>query len=267
MKKLLSLVLALMMALMASVPALAECGCGECESCACTPGVLMAKSETVAVAGVYTGLSWWALSESQHVFGLKAPDEAVAALPAPSAGKSYIRGAVETGLIREKGTMQALYGGAVYGLRSIEVTIRIKQEYIALAETIVHERLGADAEITANTLIACTNWWRGETVAHIFFTSSSARVAIGTVTVNGGADTILLYAGDFNGDGTLELGFAAGWTVKQPEPPKSPEKTPCDKKPCQPCNKKPCGKGSGCTVNIQINILSIVKNVFTRMCQ
>ena len=260
MKKMLTFVLAL--AMLFSFSASAECGCGECAECMCragvtATGVLMVKSETVSVAGVYTGLSWWALSENQLVIGLKAPDEQVPELPA-SSGKCFIRGNVETGLIREKGRLRVILGedGAVYGLRQAEVSIRIRTEYIGLVETIVHERLGTDAAVDANSIIACSQWWAEGTVSHIFFTSSSARVVVGTVTVNGGMDTILLYAGDFNGDGTLELGFAAGWRV--PEPPKAPE---------TPCNKKPCGKGGGCTVNIQINILSIVKNVFTRMCQ
>lgn len=264
MKKFLTMALSLMMALMISVPAVAECGCGECDACIYNPSVLMAKSETVTVAGTYTGLTFWALSESQHVIGLKAPDEDVPALPAPSTGKVFIRGCVETGLIREKGTMQAMYGGAVYGLKQLEATVKIKEEYIALVETIVHDRIGSDAEVTANSLIACSQWWRGETVAHIFFTTASARIAIGTVTVNNGQDVIILYAGDFDGNGTLELGFSAGWSV--PEPPKAPEKTPCNPKPCTPCNKKPCGKG-GDGICVQINIFSIVKNVFTKLCQ
>lgn len=259
--------IALMLVMLFSFTASAECGCGECADCACRAGaamggVLIARSDTVTVLGSYTGAAWWALSGNQLVIGLKAPDEQTAMLNM-QAVKAYIRGNVDTGLIREKGTLRVVYGedDAVYGLTRTEVKIRIKEEYIGLVQTIVHDRLGADVAMDAGSIIASTQWWREGAVAHIFFTAASARVAVGTVTVNGGMDTIILYAGDFNGDGGMELGFAAGWTV--PEPPKAPE-TPC--KPCQPCNKKPCAKG-GCSINIQINILSIVKNIFTKVCQ
>lgn len=270
MKKLLTSLLSLLLIASLLLPssALAECGCGECAECLCRPpvaetSVLIASSQSVSVVGSYTGVSFWALSEIQHVIGLKAPDEQVPVLPIQAVGKSFIRGCVETGLIREKGTMQALYNGAVYGFTQLEVAVHIKQEYVSLVETVVHERIGADAAVTANSIIASTNWWRNDTVSHIFFTTASVKIAVGTVTVNSGMDTIVLYAGDFNGDGTLELGFSAGWTVKEPEPepdpaPERQPDTPCN--PAPSCQKKSCSKK--CQVNIQINLFSIVKNCF-----
>ena len=272
MKKLLTSLLSLLLIASLLLPsaAMAECGgCGECAECLCRPAVaetsvLIASSQSLSVVGSYTGVSFWALSESQHVIGLKAPDEQVPVLPIQPVGKSFIRGAVENGLIREKGTMQALYNGAVYGFTQLEVAVQIKQEYVSLVETVVHERIGADAAVTANSIIASTNWWRNDTVSHIFFTTASVKIAVGTVTINNGQDVIILYAGDFNGDGTLELGFSAGWTVKEPEPepvPENPTETPCvQKTPCQ----KQCKKGC---INIQINLLSIVKNFVKFLCQ
>lgn len=271
MKKMLSMVLILMMALAMTAGAAAECGCGECAECVCRAGeaangVLIAQSGTAS--GVYVGAAWWALAESQLVIGIKAPNEQAAILPMQAPEKTFIRGAVDNGLIREKSVMRVTFGtgGAVYGLTQIQVSVRIRAEFVGLVESIVYNRIGAGADITANSIIACSQWWDGMSVGHIFFTSATEKTAVGTVTVNGGADTIILWAGDFDGDGTLELGFCAGWTERQPEPAPERVPTPSDKKPCTPCNKKPCGKGGGCW-NIQINIFSMVKNVFTKMCQ
>ena len=271
MKKLLSMVLVLMMALAMTAEAAAECGCGECADCVCRAGasangVLIAKS--TASSGVYVGAAWWAMAESQLIIGIKSTNEQAAILPMQAPGKNFIRGAVENGLIREKGMMRVTFGagGAVYGLTQAQVSIRIKAEFVGLVESIVYNRLGAGADITANSIIACSQWWDGTAVGHIFFAGASEKTAVGTVTVNGGADVIILYVGDFDGDGTLELGFCAGWTERQPEPAPERVPTPSGKKPCTPCDKKPCGKGGGCW-NIQINIFSMVKNVFTKMCQ
>ncbi len=266
MKKFLCMVLALMMAL-AAIPAAAECGCGECAECACNAGqidvagVLRARGESAAAAGVYSGASWWALAENQLVVGIKSLEELGSVLPMQTAGKPYIRGNVDNGLIREKGMLRAVIGGVACGLTKVDIAVRIKTEYISLVESIVARRLEG-VDMSANSVIACSQWWAGETVGHIFFTASAARIAVGVVSVNGGQDVIQLYAGDFDGDGAPELGFAAGWMVK--EPPKAPEQRPG--KECTPCNRKPCGKGGG-GICVQINIFSIVKNVFSRMCQ
>ena len=271
MKKMLTSLLAALMIVSLLLPssALAECGCGECAECLCRPSgqipFPIANSPAHSVSGVYIGASWWAVSENQLIVGKKAPDESVPVLPAQMPAKNYIRGCGDNGLIREKGAVRPLYGadGNLYGLKSLQVSVQIRQECLALVEGIVHDRLDEYAEINAANLIACTQWWAGETVCHIFFTSASAKIAVGTVTVNNGQDVIILYAGDFNGDGTLELGFAAGWNVPEPAPapvPEKPTETPCaGKTPCQ----KQCKKGC---VNIQINVLSIVKNCVEFIC-
>jgi hypothetical protein len=272
MKKMLNMLLALLIVVSLLLPSsgLAECGCGECAECVCNQAgqfpFPIANSPAHSVSGVYIGVSWWAVSESQLIIGKKAPDEAVPVLPAQIPSENYIRGCGDNGLIREKSAMRILCGadGDVYGLKSLQVSVQIRQEYLALVEGIVHQRLDEYAEMNAANLIACTQWWAGETVCHIFFTSASAKIAVGAVTVNNGQDVIILYAGDFNGDGALELGFAAGWNVPDPVPAPAPEKAP--EAPCAgktPCQKK-CGKGY---VNIQINILSIVKNCVKFICQ
>lgn len=269
MKKLLTSLLSLLMIVSMLLPssALAECGCGECAECLCKAGQSsfpIAKSAGYAESGVYFGFSWWAVSESYLVIGKKAPDEAVPVLPAQCPVSDCVRGCVDNGLIREKGALRVLFdgNGMAVGLKKLQVTVQIRQEYLALVSGIVHERIDADAEMNAANIIACTNWWQNDTVSHIFFTTYSDRVPVGTVTVNGGKDVIILYAGDFNGDGTLELGFAAGWvTPPAPTPDPVPQKTPCTQKtPCQ----KQCKKGC---INIQINLLSIVNNCVKFLCK
>ena len=82
--------IALMLVMLFSFTASAECGCGECADCACRAGtamggVLIARSDTVTVLGSYTGAAWWALSGNQLVIGLKAPDEQTAIVRPPVA--------------------------------------------------------------------------------------------------------------------------------------------------------------------------------------
>lgn len=283
MKKLLSVLIALLLLVPAS--ALADCGCSSCESCECSPSaqtvlqasssVLIAKSETTVQSGVYIGSAWFALTSENRVIGKISPFENHPILPACPPEKPFIGGCVDNGLIRAKGSMTTLtdLNGTVFGLKSVSVSIQIQKEYIALVESIVRNRLEVD-EITANSIIAASMWWQETTVCHIFFLPSASRVPIGTVTVNNGKAVILLYAGDFNGDGIPEIGFTAGSCPAPeptpepvPEPVPEPEPTPDpvpEKKP--ECSvQKTCVKNYYTTniiqINNQVNINSKVTNV------
>lgn len=275
MKKLLSALIALLLLVPAS--ALADCGCSSCESCECVPkaetvlqansSVLIAKSETTVQSGIYIGSAWFALTGENRVIGKISPFENQPILPACPPEKPFIGGCVDNGLIRAKGSITTLTDltGIVFGLKSVSVSVQIQQEYISLVESIVRNRLEVD-EITANSIIAASMWWQENTVCHIFFLSSVSRVQVGTVTVNNGKATIVLYAGDFNGDGIHEIGFAAG-SCPAPAPEPTPEPVPDPKLEKKPeCTvQKTCVRNYYTTniiqINNQVNINSKVTNV------
>lgn len=278
MKKLLSVLIALLLLVPAS--AMADCGCSSCESCECVPkpetvlqassSVLIAKSETAVQSGVYIGSAWFALTSENRVIGKISPFENQPILPACPPQKPYIGGCMDNGLIREKGSMTTMtdLNGAVFGLKSVHVSIQIQKEYISLVESIVHSRLEVD-EITANSIIAATMWWQETTVCHIFFLPSASRVPVGTVTVNNGKAVIALFVGDWTGDGIPEIGFTAG-SCPAPEPTPEPIPDPAPAPKAENTEtRKDCQKTSVCVrncytiiqINNQVNINSKVTNV------
>lgn len=219
MKKLISLVL---VALMLTLPALgnADCGCG-CGACICgaeAAGVLIAKSETAIQANVFTGISWWALTVENRVFGKISPMEQVSAVAANPPRGAWIGGCVDNGVVRDKHTMTVI--GEGYGLTQVEVRIELRQEAVELVERILWERLEVDT-ITANAIIAATMWWEKSTVCHVFFLPDAAKMWAGTITA--GKNTIELYAGEWGG--VLVLGFVSG-SCPAPTPEPEPEATP-----------------------------------------
>ena len=217
---------AILTAMVLMLPALgaADCGCG-CGACECgNNGVLIARSET-ATAGMYTGSAWWALTNEHRVFGKISPDENVGTLPANPPKAGRIGGCMDNGVVRD--------------------------------------RLAVD-EVTANAVIAATMWWRADTVCHVFFLPDAPKMIVGCITANGGAVLIDLYAGDWDGDGALELGFCVG-SIPAPTPTPVPEATPAPKTETRTeCTvKKTCVKNVYVTNVVQINIGSnkAVQNV------
>ncbi len=213
MKKLISLVL---VAMMLTLPALgaADCGCG-CGACICgaeAAGVLVAKSEMSVQTNVFTGISWWALTEENRVFGKISPLEQVSAVAANPPRGAWIGGCVDNGVVRDKHTMTVI--GEGYGLTQVDVHIELRQEAVELVERILWERLEVDT-ITANAIIAATMWWEKSTVCHVFFLPDAAKMWAGTITA--GKNTIELYAGEWGG--VLTLGFVSGsCPAPTPEP-------------------------------------------------
>ena len=237
--------------LLIPVIAMAESGCGE---------PLIPTTETSMMT--FTGCSWWAISEDNFVIGKLEESEKVPILPTQNPKKNVIRGFLDNGLVRRKGSMNFLMlDGQMLGLTKLKVTVSIFDEYRETIESIVYRRFGEEADISANAIIACTTWIQGESIYHIFWPSIKSHVAIGTVTVNDGLDTITLYAGDHNGDGLLELGFAAGWqqTPSKPEPePESSTPTRICVRRCE--TRTSCNKINVSINNIQIGLINIMNN-------
>ena len=166
-------------------------------------------------------------------------------LPVQSPATMYVRGCVDTGLIRgEAAALKVLcVGETLVGLKRLtNVSVTIYGEYAGIVASIVQDVIGEASEISALSLIACTLWQTRDCMAHIFFSSNSDRFVIGSVTLNGGQDTTPLYAGYFGGE--LRLGFALGWT-DTPEPEKTEqtaEKAEQTEKPASAAVAKSCWK-------------------------
>ena len=220
-----------------------------CASACENPPIPFASETACSSDVVYVALT----EEYHELAGITSPCEAVEHLTVQSPYGRYVRGIQENGnVIRIHATIKYITEYGV-GLTALDnVTVRVNDTFRTLVAEIVARRIGegADANEAANVM-ACTLWRPTEdSVAHIFFTSRVEHFVVGKVIFNGGRDVATLYAGDFDGDGALELGFAAGWT----EPPK--RETPCtpSKAPC----KKKCN-GGGCSINIEIKMCVSVR--------
>ena len=229
MKKILSMVLVLMMAVSKAAAAYGE-ECKFGEKCTCAEkepvyyiGPIKAKIEVNL--NVYTGETWWCISENRLVTGKIRVDEKVDTAKIAEQKTPYVRGFVDNGLIREKGAIRYTeIGGTILGLTELEATVTIWEQYTEAVETVVHEKLGENVEISANSILSCSLRWETNTVYHMFADQYSGRIPIGTVTLNGGESTTLIYICDFDGNGTFEIVFSAGWIPY--EEPKQPENDP-----------------------------------------
>lgn len=193
------------------------------------------------------------VEENHELAGITSPCEKVDRLSVQSPSGNYVRGIQANGnVIRVHATVQYIFEYGI-GLTALtNVSVQIDEAFRALVSDIVFHRIGetADPNEAAN-IIACTLWRPTEdSVAHIFFTSRSNRFVVGKIIFNCGKDAATLYAGDFDGDGTLELGFAAGWTEPPKQEPKPNTPPTPSKTPCTPCKKK-CG---GCGFSLEIKM-------------
>ena len=124
---------------------------------------------------------------------------------------------MENGWMREAGMIRTLtMDGQTYGLTKLcNVTITIFTEYVPLCETVIHNLLGEDVEISANALAACALYWDGEYAADIFHPSYSDRLTVGYVTFNR-EDVTPFCVGHFGEE--LRFGLMCGFREADPVP-------------------------------------------------
>ena len=241
-------------------------------ACEETTKVLIAKIEA---AYTYTDASYWALNTDCTIVGIKDVDEIVPHMGVQSTHSQYVAGKLDNGWTREAGAIRTVtLDGRVIGLtRLCNVTITIRAEYISMAQTVIHNLLGEDVEISANAIAACAMWWDGDYVSMIFHPSYSDRFEVGYVTFNAGEDVTPLYLGHFGEE--LRFGLACGWWIPQPEPEPVPavqEQTSAQANAEANAsagayvNVSNSGtvdnSGDGCwrnNVTVQINLFSIIK--------
>lgn len=177
---------------------------------------------------VITGKSSWAVVEScRELAGIKEPGEQLEILKVQNVSGNYIRGFAQGGLIRAKAMITVIPGaGCVLGLKELDnVIFKVPTQYVGLLAEIADRRIGD--ELSAATLAASTLWRRGDTVAHIFWRDEDNVFPVAEAWFNGGKDPqqmTYIWAGDFDGDGLLEIGFKFG--VPYPTITKEPEATP-----------------------------------------
>ncbi len=206
---------------------------------ACDAPVLPVEPEGSAstVSGVYTDCTWWVISrEYSELIGIVSPAENVPAVASLGGCVTHIRGVMSDGPIRVKGRANIVETAeTVVGLTEIRsAAVWICPTYAGIVEEIVTRRTGKD--VSGASIIASTIWRAGCTVSHIFFLHQ-AVFQVGTVTV--GSDTILIWCGDFDGDGLAELGFTAGTNDYYVAPTATPAPTakPTRKPDPQPTSK------------------------------
>jgi len=211
MKKLIAMILTL--ALMLPAAAMA---CPETD--AQTAAVMVAKKEATYT---YSDYSYWALTDTCTLAGIKDVDEAVPHWPVQNFSGQYVAGWTKNGWTREAGAIRTVtVNGQTIGLTLLKnVTVTIYAEYAEIARMVVENLLGEGTELSANSIAACAMWWDGDWVSMIFHPSYSDRFVVGYVTFNCGEEVTPLYLAHFGEE--LRFGLACGWWI--PEPVKEPE--------------------------------------------
>jgi len=185
------------------------------------PAIVAIEKSTNACSGY----AYFALDESMHIFAKLNETERVTVYSSKGGESTYIRGIVGNGIIRAKGEMRYLnVGGMLCGLTKVKCSVNIQEEYKEAVWQIIERRIENGAELTANAVIACTQWRTEETIYHIMFSSNVAHVSVGTLTVNECVTDICI--GDFNGDGLFELGFPSGYWIEESKPEPEVEEEP-----------------------------------------
>lgn len=210
MKKMLSIILVAIL-VMGCVPALADCN-------PCT-------TETWKD----TGCPKMIISSEGRIVGIKAPNIVEESMGFQNWDKTVIGGFLENGLVRRKGVARvaAYSSGELYaGFTNIPVTVEVTN--VAAVEVILgisREYLTAEAVVEGTMYVLPCGLFAG----HRFFVSSASKFVVAKVYFNCGRNYAYIFAGDWDGDGELELGFQTGYQVYEQTC------TPCPRCHCWPC--------------------------------
>lgn len=222
MKKLIAVVLAA--CLMFSVTAFA------CEEDA---PIVPPVREEYAAPFTYDDDVWVALTAEYHELAkITDPNKIPEEYPIQNVEKVFVRGFSDHGMIGVSCRISIVeIEETVVGLTRLnDVTVAVDEDKYEITESIIQNMFGEGTCVNARSIFAATLWRIKNTVSHIFFPEKISHFRVAEATFNGGRNTTIIYAGDFDGNGTLELGFAAGWFDRTPEPvvdtEPEPETTP-----------------------------------------
>lgn len=216
MKKIIAVVLAA--CLLFSVTAFA------CEEYA--PIIPPAREEYVAPF-TYDDDVWVALTAEYHELAkITDPNKIPEEYPVQNVEKVFVRGFSDHGMIGVSCRISIIeVEETVVGLTRLnDVSVKVDEDKYDIVESVILNMFGEGTCVSARSIFAATLWRIRNTVSHIFFTEKIGHFRVAEATFNGGRNTAVIYAGDFDGDGDLEFGFAAGWLDRTPEP--VPETTP-----------------------------------------
>ena len=213
MKKLIAVLLTLILAIPVAVYA--------CEEVTGLP-----KVETAGERGE----AWVAMeSTTSCLFGKLSVGEKVDTWPAQTADGARVRGMTVQGVTRIKGEMRYMVvEGQAVGLTKVWASVTIRDEYVEIVESIVKRRMGEDAKVSPETIVACTLYRTCGTVAHMFAGMNADKVAVGCVLFAGADMQAVLYLCDWDADGQADLVFGVNPGTPKKETP-APEPTPAPK--------------------------------------
>lgn len=176
------------------------------EAWACTESA-PAIARTESAACVFTDASWWAITSDCRVAGIMRVDEALEFLPVQNAPGQFVAGKLPSGWAKYTAAVRTVdMGCQIAGLTRLDnATLILFPQFADIALVTIHNLLGEDVELSANTISACAKYWQGDFVSEIFFNSSSDGVQVGWAEFNGGADVTPLMLGHF--DGILHFGL------------------------------------------------------------
>ena len=131
----------------------------------------------------------------------------------PVSQGQIVRGIVEDGVLHIKGAARVMVTecGQVLGLTRIhDIWYEVDPEDWELVAGIVLRRTGEELTDKAGPMAAAMQYRVGDTIREIFFRKDQVKEAVGTMHCNGGRDVAVVYAGDYDEDGMLELGLVDG---------------------------------------------------------
>lgn len=159
----------------------------------------------------YNGTANFVVSKENHLVGVKDATEIFNYLPVYASNKAIITGVVEGNIVREKGLAQFYtINDVVIGLTTLNVSINLDRRYFELTKDIVIKNTGAE-ELNTENIITATYYVNNDHIGHIFFDNATEVLPVGVVYFKG--KIAILFAGDCNNDGVLELGFHASQPV------------------------------------------------------
>ncbi|MBQ9267528.1 MAG: hypothetical protein IJ217_04545 [Clostridia bacterium] len=177
--------------------------------------LVVALVSTSAFAGncgsyVFSGEATFILDNSGKPIGIKSVSESVEQLGYQSSKVKYPKGIEANGIIRRKALAKVSLQDEeiVLGGTKLCVTVSIDPDKVELVEM-------AAGELSVQNIINATIYYRGlcdvnSLAGHRFIPSTMGRIPVGTVTFKNG-QSVTLFAGDWDCDCELELGFAPGF--------------------------------------------------------
>lgn len=185
MKKLIALILSLLL-----IP---------CWAMACEDTPMIPKNENGNL--VFSGASWWPITNDCRPAGIMAVDEPTEFLPTQTAPGQWVAGKLPSGWAKYTAAIKTVnLGCTIAGLTRLDnAPITLFPQYEGIAQAVIASHFGDGVEISANAIAACATWWQGDYASTIYFTSYSDGVQAGWVCFNG-TDLTPLMLGHFGGE-------------------------------------------------------------------